>query len=96
MAEIEALDPALTTPEAIDRADELPSKTARLVRASAHLRLIKALDFVPVISGGHNDDPDWLQWSDGDKHKTNIAAFKLPLGIVSGDRSGAGLARSRS
>ena len=73
----------MRTPEAIDRADELPTKTARLVRASAHLSLIKALDFVPVISGSHNDDPDWLQWSDGDKHKTNIAAFKLPLGIVS-------------
>ena len=26
------------------------------MRASAHLALIKALDFVPVISGSHNDD----------------------------------------
>jgi type I restriction enzyme R subunit len=85
VAEIEKLDPALKTPEAIDRADKLPTKTARLVRASAHVPLIKALDFVPVISGSHNDDPNWLQWSDGDKHKTNIAAFKLPLplGVVS-------------
>jgi type I restriction enzyme R subunit len=84
VAEIEKLDPALITPEAIDRAEELPAKTARLVRASAHLRLIRALEFVPVISGGHNDDPDWLQWSDGDQHRTNIAAFKLPLGMASG------------
>ena len=83
VAEIERLDAAMRTPEAIDRADELPTKTARLVRASAHLSLVKALDFVPVISGSHNDDPDWLRWSDGDKHKTNIATFKLPLGIVS-------------
>jgi type I restriction enzyme R subunit len=83
VAEIEKLDPVMRTPEAIDRADELPTKTARLVRASAHLPLIKALDFVPVISGSHNDDPDWLQWSDSDKHKTNITAFKLPLGFVS-------------
>jgi type I restriction enzyme R subunit len=87
-AEIENLDPAQKTPEAIDRADELPTKTARLVRASAHLSLIKALHFVPVISGSHNDDPDWLQWSDGDKHKTNIAQFKLPLGVVSGTDPG--------
>jgi len=84
VAEIENLDPALTTPAAIDRADELPTKTARLVRASARLPLVRVLDFVPVISGSHNDDPDWLQWSDGDKHKTNIAAFKMPLGLVSG------------
>ena len=58
------------------------------MRASAHLPLIRALDFVPVISGGHNDDPDWLQWSDSDKHKTNIAAFKLPLAVASGDDPG--------
>ncbi len=83
VAEIERLDPSQKIPEAIDRAGELPTKLARLVRASAHLPLIKALDFVPVISGGHNDDPSWLQWSDGDKHKTNIDAFKLPLGTVS-------------
>jgi type I restriction enzyme, R subunit len=83
VAEIEKLDLAMRTPEAIDRADELPTKAARLVRASAHLALIKGLDFVPVISGSHNDDPDWLQWSDGDKQKTNITAFKLPLGVVS-------------
>jgi type I restriction enzyme R subunit len=83
VAEIEKLDPSQKTPEAIDRAGELPTKLARLVRASAHLPLIKALEFVPVISGAHNDDPSWLQWSDGDKHKTNINAFKLPLGTVS-------------
>jgi len=83
VAEIEKLDPSMKTPEAIDRADDLPTKVARLVRASAHLDLIKALDFVPVISGSHNDDPDWLRWSDDDKHKTNIAAFKLPGGVVS-------------
>ena len=88
VGDIEKLDPAQKTPEAIDRADELPTKMARLVRASAHLPLIKSLDFVPVISGSHNDDPDWLQWSDGDKHKTNIAAFKLPLGVVSDTEPG--------
>jgi len=83
VAEIEKLDPSQRTPEAIDRADELPTKMARLVRASAHLPLIRALDFVPVISGSHNDDPDWLQWSDGGKHKTNIDEFKRTLGVVS-------------
>jgi type I restriction enzyme, R subunit len=88
VAEIERLDPALTTPDGIDRAADLPTKTARLVRASAHLSLIRALDFVPVISGSHNDDPDWLQWSTGDKHKTNIAAFKTALGQVSETKPG--------
>jgi type I restriction enzyme, R subunit len=88
IAEIEALDPALTTPEAIDRAGELPGKTARLVRAATHMPLIRALDFVPVISGAHNDAPDWLQWSDPDRHKANIAAFKLPLAEASSDNQG--------
>ena len=88
VADIEALDPAHRTVEAVDRAAELPPKIARLVRASAHLSLIKALDFVPVISGSHNDDPDWLQWSDSDKQEMNIAEFKLPLGTISGDDPG--------
>ena len=88
VADAESLSPSLTTPEALDRAGEMPTKTARLVRASAHLPLIKSLDFVPVISGAHNDDPDWLQWSDGDKQKANIAAFKRRLGDVSQEDPG--------
>jgi type I restriction enzyme R subunit len=88
VGEIEKLDPSQRTPQAIDRAGELPTKLARLVRASVLLPLIKSLDFVPVISGGHNDHPSWLQWSDEDKHKKNIDAFKLPLGTVSATEPG--------
>jgi type I restriction enzyme R subunit len=88
VAEVEALDPALTTSEAVDRAEEMPARTARLVRAFPHLALIKALDFVPVISGSHNDDPDWLQWSEPQKQKTHIDQFKRPLVDASGDEPG--------
>jgi type I restriction enzyme R subunit len=88
VADVEALDPEQRTAEAIDRADELPTKTARLVRASAHLPLIKALDFVPVISGSHNDDPAWLQCSEPDRQRGNIASFKLPLGVTSEEEPG--------
>ena len=35
---------------------------------------------------------DWLQWSDGNKHQTNIDAFKLPLGTVSATEPGTCLA----
>jgi type I restriction enzyme R subunit len=79
VADVEALDPELTTPEAIDQAEERPAKAARLMRAFPHLALIKALDFVPVISGSHNDDPDWLQWSEPQKQKAHIDEFKRPL-----------------
>jgi type I restriction enzyme, R subunit len=79
VADVEALDPELTTPEAIDQAEERPAKTVRLMRAFPHLALIKALDFVPMISGRHNDDPDWLQWSERQKQKAHVDEFKRPL-----------------
>jgi type I restriction enzyme R subunit len=88
VAEIEALDPALTTPEAIDRADEQRPQVARLIRAFPHLALIKRLDFVPVISGSHNDDPDWLQWSEPQRQKTHIEEFKRPLVDAPGGEPG--------
>ena len=55
-------------------------KTARLVRASAHLALIRALDFVPVISGSHNDDSGLaavVRWRQAqDQHRCLQAAAR--------------------
>ncbi len=88
VVEIDGLDPSLKTAEGIDRADEFAPKKARLIRASAHLPLIRGLDFRPVISGSHNDPGDWAQWSESEKQQVNIAAFKLPLGMVSAEDPG--------
>ena len=50
------------------------------------LDLIRILDFVPVISGDHNDDPTWAQWTDKARQDAAIADFKKPLGPA-GDKS---------
>ena len=47
LAELDGWIPSLKTPEAADRADRLPGKTARLVRAWPFRDVIAALDFVP-------------------------------------------------
>ena len=76
--EIEALDPALLnlSPEALDRRN---AKTQFLVHARAQLDLLRRLEFAAVISGDHNDDPAWREWTDSAKQKSRIANFKKPL-----------------
>lgn len=67
--EIEAL------PQPVRDADpeDLKPRTAVLVRASRHLDLIKAMDFVPVISAGTaNDEQRYTAWTDPAKHKQVI------------------------
>jgi len=69
VAQIERL-PAATRdadPETLNR------RTAYLVRAAARLNLLKAIDFVPVISAGTaNEEKDYEPWTDPDKQKKLI------------------------
>lgn len=62
-------------PAAIRTADpeDLNPRTARLVRASNHLDLLKAFDFVPVISAGTaNDEEKYTAWTDPERHRQVI------------------------
>lgn len=53
---------------------------AFLARAHPYLATIKALEFAPVISGGHNDTVDPKgEWTDRAKIDARIARFKKPL-----------------
>ncbi|MGH3218320.1 MAG: type I restriction endonuclease subunit R [Streptosporangiaceae bacterium] len=79
LADLDRLDPSLRTPEAADRADRLPGKTARLVRAWPFRDVIAALEFIPVISGEQNDPADWADWTDKTKQDAVITQFKNPL-----------------
>ena len=81
LADLDRLDPGLKTPDAADRADRLPGKTARLVRAWPFRKVIAALDFVPVISGEQNDPADWADWTDKTKQDAVIEKFKKPLPV---------------
>ena len=82
VALIEALPEQLTMGEAANLdIDGLDRKTQILLRALPQLDLIKALDFIPIISGDHNDDPTWSQWTEKARQETAIEDFKKPLGL---------------
>jgi type I restriction enzyme R subunit len=63
-----------------DDIDRLDRKTQILVRTADQLELLKALDFVPVISSTNNDDPTWAQWTDKTRQDAVIEGFKKKLG----------------
>ncbi len=72
------LDPALLalSAEELERRDP---QTQFLVRAHRHLEDIRRLEFATVISGSHNQDPAWNEWSDKTKVDARIERFKKPL-----------------
>jgi len=80
VAEIEALPDHLLHANT-DDIDHLDRKTQIIVRAAGQLELIKALDFVPVISSTNNDDPTWAQWTDKTRQDAVIEGFKKKLGL---------------
>lgn len=77
VAELERLpERVLATP-----LEELPPRRARLVKAHAHLDLIKRMDFVPVISKGNADnEQDYAEWTDEAKQKARVDGFVRPFG----------------
>ncbi|MDF1597282.1 MAG: HsdR family type I site-specific deoxyribonuclease [Acidimicrobiia bacterium] len=79
VSHLENLDPALAGMSG-DEIDDLPRRQQFLVRALPHIDLIRILEFVPVISGAHNDSADWATWTDKDEQDSRIEAFKKPLG----------------
>ncbi|WP_172651293.1 type I restriction endonuclease subunit R [Rhodococcus opacus] len=82
VAQIEALPTHLRSPdrESADDIERLHRRTQILVRAADQLDLLKALDFVSVISGSNNDDPTWAQWTDKSRQNAAIEDFKKKLG----------------
>lgn len=55
------------------------AETQYLVRAHRRRDLLASLEVAAVISGAHNDDPAWKEWSDSSKVETRIERFKKPL-----------------
>lgn len=75
---LEKVDPSIL---ALDD-EQLASRneeTQFLVRAHRYAASIREIDFAPVISGSHNDDPAWAEWTEPAKVETRIARFKKPL-----------------
>jgi type I restriction enzyme R subunit len=88
-AELEvARDALLAEADALDPADKAMDDTALLQRPPPIQAAVQAwrqrdtvarLAFAAVISGGHNDPPEWAQWSDGAAVEQHIKRFKKPL-----------------
>ncbi|QJT03825.1 type I restriction endonuclease subunit R [Streptomyces asoensis] len=74
-----------TSPQVLDRWLQKPEedRTARqrlLVAAHAQLALLKAIDFVPVISADAEvDDKSWRAWTDESAQKKAIKSFRSPF-----------------
>ncbi len=83
-----ARDELLAEAEALSDADKamddealcrLPVRHQAAVQAWRYRETLRAIEFVPVISGSNNDDPAWKEWTDSGKQETAIEAFKKPL-----------------
>lgn len=78
LTELDALDPkwlAMDVEELERQADDVQF----LVRAHHYRNIIQQLDFAVIISGSHNDDPAWKEWTDKSKQDARIERFKKPL-----------------
>jgi type I restriction enzyme, R subunit len=87
VADLEGLSPTLLdgVVSGVVDVDSLDRRKQLLVRAYEHLELIRALDFIPVISSSNNDDPGWARWTDKAKQDLVIGEsgeFKKPLGLA--------------
>ncbi|MFF1777639.1 type I restriction endonuclease subunit R [Streptomyces virginiae] len=82
VAEVEkaAKAPASTLAKAQDApAEDRTPRQRLLVAAHKQLALLKAIDFVPVISPDSEDAPSWAAWSDGGAQEKAIKAFRSPF-----------------
>ena len=74
----ELLGPSSGSPDA---------EEAFLRTAARQVGLIRVLEFAPVISGDHNDPPDYAPWTDKARQLERIDRFRLPLGPAGEKRS---------
>lgn len=82
VAEVEkaAKSPARTLAKAQDTpAEDRTPRQRLLVAAHKQLALLRAIDFVPVISPDSEDDTSWAAWSDGSAQEKAIKAFRSPF-----------------
>ena len=56
-----------------------PPRVQAQVQAWRYRDTLCRLDFAPIISGSHNDDPAWKVWTDAHAQTQRIDRFKKPL-----------------
>ena len=78
IAKLEALSSnLLAAPE--DEQALLDAETRYLIEVYRYLPMIRALEFAVVMSGNHNDQEAWKNWTDKGKQDTHIERFKRRL-----------------
>ena len=75
-------DELLTPPGRSPDSEEMFLRTA-----ARQADLIRVLDFAPVISGDHNDPPEYAPWTDKARQLERIDRFRLPLGSAGENES---------
>lgn len=68
--------------------EQLTGRQAILVAARKQLDLLRAIDFVPIISEGANDTKDLAQWTDQAGQEAAIERFRsaFPVDLTAGDK----------
>ena len=56
-----------------------PPQVQAAVQAWRYREVLARIEFAPVISGSHNDDPAWKAWTDGTAHEQLVTRFRKPL-----------------
>ncbi|MFD5268567.1 type I restriction endonuclease subunit R [Streptomyces sp. NPDC058335] len=79
VAEVEAMSEERLQRLLEKRPEELKPKQQTLVVAYENLRLLKAIDFVPIISEGQNDPASWKEWTKESTHKKAEKSFLSPF-----------------
>ncbi|WP_326672481.1 type I restriction endonuclease subunit R [Streptomyces sp. NBC_01257] len=72
------------SPRVLEKAQETPEeeRTARqrlLVAAHSQLALLKAIDFIPVISADQEDAKAWRAWTEESAQKKAVKSFRSPF-----------------
>jgi len=78
LSRLDALDQKWLAVDA-DDLEQQDGEVQFLVRAHRYRETIEQLDFAVIISGSHNDDPGWMEWTDKSKQGARIERFKKPL-----------------
>ncbi|MER7735909.1 HsdR family type I site-specific deoxyribonuclease [Streptomyces erythrochromogenes] len=70
-------------------AEDRTPRQRMLVAAHKQLALLKAIDFVPVISPDSEDALSWAAWSEGSAQEKAIKAFRSPFPNATGLTAGS-------
>ncbi len=86
--ELEKRTSATNDPDDLFESDfDIGKEDAWMDEATTRFKLIRQLDFTPVISASHNDPSEFTKWTSKAAQQARIDYFQRPLGVASDSRS---------